>query len=39
LKPADAEILKEIESKEVEVFFQTVPDTKALSLKDALKSF
>ena len=39
LKPADAELLKEIESKEVEVFFQTVPDTKALSLKDALKSF
>ena len=39
LKPSDAELLKEIESKGVEVFFQTVPDTKALSLKDALKSF
>lgn len=35
----DADILKEIESKDVEVFFQTVPDTKAVSLKDALKSF
>ncbi len=39
LKPADAETLKEIASKEVEVFFQTVPDTKALSLAEALKSF
>ena len=39
LKPADAELLKEIQSKEVEVFFQTVPDTKAISLNDALKSF
>jgi PTS system mannose-specific IIB component len=39
LKPADAELLKEIDSKGVEVFFQTVPDTKAVSLKDALKDF
>lgn len=39
LKPADAEILKEIESKDIEVFFQTVPDTKAVTLKDALKDF
>jgi D-glucosaminate PTS system EIIB component len=38
LKPADAELLKELDSKGVEVFFQTVPDTKAVSLKDALKS-
>jgi PTS system mannose-specific IIB component len=39
LKPSDAELLKEIESKDVEVFFQTVPDTKAVTLKDALKDF
>lgn len=39
LKPADAELLKEIDAKGVEVFFQTVPDTKAVSLKDALKDF
>ena len=39
LKPADAELLKEIDSEGVEVFFQTVPDTKAVSLKDALKDF
>lgn len=39
LKPADAEILKELDSKGVEVFFQTVPDTKAVSFKDAMKSY
>lgn len=39
LKQSDAEILKELDSKGVEVFFQTVPDTKSVTLKDALKSF
>jgi PTS system mannose-specific IIB component len=38
LKESDAEMLKELDSKGVEVFFQTVPDTKSVSLKDALKS-
>ena len=31
--------LKEVESKGIEVFFQVVPDTKSVSLKDAIKSF
>lgn len=39
LKKEDEELLKEISSKNVEVFFQTVPDTKMVSFKDALKSF
>jgi PTS system mannose-specific IIB component len=38
LKESDAEMLKELDSKGIEVFFQTVPDTKSVSLKDALKS-
>lgn len=39
LRKEDEELLKEISSKNVEVFFQTVPDTKMVSFKDALKSF
>lgn len=39
LKQVDTEILRDIASKGVEVFFQTVPDTRAVSLKDGLKSF
>ncbi|TDT51304.1 PTS system mannose/fructose/N-acetylgalactosamine-transporter subunit IIB [Fonticella tunisiensis] len=39
LKPSDAEILKSLASKGIEVFFQTVPDTKAVTLQDALKNF
>lgn len=39
VKPEELEVLKEIESKGVEVFFQVVPDTKAVSLKDAIKSY
>lgn len=39
VKPQDFEILKEIEDKGIEVFFQIVPDTKAVSLKDAIKNY
>lgn len=39
VKPEDFEVLKEIESKGIEVFFQIVPDTKAVSLKDAIKNY
>lgn len=39
VKPEDFEVLKQIEAKGVEVFFQIVPDTKAVSLKDAIKSY
>lgn len=39
IKPKDIDVLKEIESKGIEVFFQVVPDTKSVSLKDAIKSF
>lgn len=39
LKQQDVDMLKELDSKGVEVFFQTVPDTKSVSFKDALKSF
>ena len=39
VKPEDFEILKEIESKGIEVFFQIVPDTKSISLKDAIKNY
>jgi len=35
----DMDTLKEVESKGIEVFFQVVPDTKSVSLKDAIKSF
>jgi PTS system mannose-specific IIB component len=39
LKTTDVEILKELDSKGIEVFFQTVPDTKSVSFNDAMKSF
>lgn len=39
LRQPDMEILKELEAKGVEVFFQTVPDTKSVTLKDAIKSY
>ena len=39
IKPEDIDILKEIENKGIEVFFQIVPDTKSVSLKDAIKSY
>jgi D-glucosaminate-specific PTS system IIB component len=39
IKPEDFNILKEIEDKGVEVFFQVVPDSKSVSLKDAIKNF
>ncbi len=39
VKPEDFEVLKEIEAKGIEVFFQIVPDTKAVSLKDAIKNY
>lgn len=39
LRKEDEELLKEISSENVEIFFQTVPDTKMVSFKDALKSF
>jgi D-glucosaminate PTS system EIIB component len=39
IKSADFEVLKEIESKGIEVFFQIVPDTKSVSLKDAIKNY
>ena len=35
----DMDTFKEVESKGIEVFFQVVPDTKSVSLKDAIKSF
>jgi PTS system sorbose subfamily IIB component. len=38
ITPKDAEILKEFENKGIEVFFQTVPDSKRVSLKDGLKA-
>lgn len=39
IKPGDFDVLKEIEAKGVEVFFQIVPDTKSVSLKDAIKNY
>jgi PTS system mannose-specific IIB component len=39
VKPEDFEVLKEIESKGIEVFFQIVPDTKSVSLKDAIRNY
>lgn len=39
LKQEDADRLRQLEAKGIEIFFQTVPDTKAVSLKDALKGF
>lgn len=39
VKPEEMEVLKEISGKDIEVFFQIVPDTKYVSLKDALKSY
>jgi D-glucosaminate PTS system EIIB component len=38
LTKADAEVLKEMESKGIEVYFQTVPDSKKVSLQDAIKA-
>jgi len=38
LNQADAEKLKEIEAKGIEVYFQTVPDSKKVSLDDAIKA-
>lgn len=37
LTKADGEILKEIKEEGIEVYFQIVPDTKKVSLADALK--
>jgi PTS system mannose-specific IIB component len=39
VKPEEMNVLKEIEEKGIEVFFQVVPDTKVVSLKDAVKSY
>lgn len=39
VKSEDFEVLKEIEAKGIEVFFQVVPDTKSVSLKDAIKNY
>lgn len=39
VKPGDFEVLKQIEAMGVEVFFQVVPDTRAISLKDAIKNY
>ena len=39
VKREDLDVLKEIESKGIEVFFQIVPDTKFVSLKDAIKNY
>lgn len=39
VKPEDFEVLKEIEAKGIEVFFQIVPDTKSVGLKDAIKNY
>lgn len=38
LNKEDAEKLKEIEAKGIEVYFQTVPDSKKVSLNDAIKA-
>lgn len=38
LSKLDAEKLKEMDEKGIEVYFQTVPDSKKVSLNDALKS-
>lgn len=38
LTKQDAETLKEMEGKGMEIYFQTVPDSKRVSLPDALKS-
>lgn len=39
VKPQDFEVLKGIEDKGIEVFFQVVPDTKVVTLKDAIKNY
>lgn len=39
IKPGNFDTLKEIEEKGIEVFFQVVPDTKSVSLKDAIKNY
>lgn len=39
VKREDLDVLKEIESKGIEVFFQIVPDTKLVLLKDAIKNY
>ncbi len=39
IKSGDFDTLKEIEAKGIEVFFQIVPDTKSVSLKDAIKNY
>lgn len=39
VRPEDFELLKSIESKGVEVFFQVLPESKAVSLKDAIKNY
>jgi len=39
IKRGDFDVLKEIESKNIEVFFQVVPDSKSVSLKDAIKNY
>jgi len=40
LKTSDAELLKELNSDYgIEVFFQTLPDSKVVNLKNGLKSF
>lgn len=39
LKPEEIDVLKDIKNKGIEVFFQIVPDTKYVSLKDAVKSY
>lgn len=39
VKKEDFDILKEIEDKGIEVFFQVVPDSKSVSLKDAIKNY
>lgn len=39
LKQSDVDTLKTMEAKDVEIFFQTVPDTKIVSLKEAIKIF
>lgn len=39
VRQEDFELLKGIEGKGIEVFFQVVPDTKVVSLKDAIKNY
>lgn len=39
LKQEDAVLLQELADKGIEIFFQTVPDTKSVSFKDVLKSY